>query len=75
VRSLTIQNLEASMLGEPVLIPAMPEPLRELFAKHPVPSPGKQPDPAASENAARAIVTDFTHRAWRRPVNRRRLTG
>jgi mono/diheme cytochrome c family protein len=67
-RSLTIQNLEASMLGEPVLIPPMPAPVRELFTKHPVPSPGKPPDPAASENAARAIVADFTHRAWRRPV-------
>ena len=68
VRSLTIQNLEASVLGEPVLIPPMPAPLRELFAKHPVPSAVKPPDAASSANAARAIVADFTHRAWRRPV-------
>jgi hypothetical protein len=68
VRSLTIQNLEASILGEPVLIPPMPAPVRELFAKHPAPSAGTQADSAATEKSARAIVTDFTHRAWRRPV-------
>ena len=65
VRSLTVQNLEVSTLGEPVLTPAMPEALQAIFAKHPVPSAAK---PADASKAARAIVTDFTHRAWRRPV-------
>jgi mono/diheme cytochrome c family protein len=68
VRSLTIQNLEVSNPGEPVLTPAMPGPLREIFAKHPVPPAETRPESAASEEAARAILSDFTHRAWRRPV-------
>jgi hypothetical protein len=68
MRSLTIQDLEASILGEPVIIPPLPPPVRELFAKHPVPTAGAHPAAAAIEEAARAIVTDFTHRAWRRPV-------
>jgi hypothetical protein len=67
-RSLTIQNLEVSNLGEPVLTPAMPEPLREIFAKHQIPTAGSRPESDASEDAARAILADFTHRAWRRPV-------
>jgi mono/diheme cytochrome c family protein len=69
VRSLTIQNLEASVLGVPVLIPPMPAPVRELFAKHPLPSAGMATAAAAPEDAARGIVADFTHRAWRGPVD------
>jgi mono/diheme cytochrome c family protein len=69
VRSLTIQNLEASVLGVPVLIPPMPAPVRELFAKHPLPPAGMPAAGASPEDAARGIVADFTHRAWRGPVD------
>jgi len=75
-RSLTIQNLEVVNLSEPVLTPPMPAPLQEIFSRHPVPAktPGllarifRGQSESPRDQAARAILGDFTRRAWRRPV-------
>jgi hypothetical protein len=59
-RNLIIQNLEVSDLSAPVVTPEKPAPLAELFARA---------APVKDETArARAIVSTFTRRAWRRPV-------
>lgn len=63
-RNLIVQYLEVSALGEQVLIPPMPEPMRQFFAKYDAPA-SKAMTPAAK---ARAILADFTRRAWRGPV-------
>jgi hypothetical protein len=76
LRSLTVQNLEVSSLGETVPPPPLPAPLRELFARHQVDlavgaaaAGGKTPPtPAPAADTARAILADFTRRAWRGPV-------
>ena len=57
-RNLFLQNLEVADLSSPVLTPPIPAPLAALFARH----------PSADAAAARAILTDFTRRAWRRPA-------
>ena len=76
-RSLTVQNLEVVNLSEPVLTPPMPAPLQEIFAKHTTPAKkpgllgrifGGASGASAKDKAARAILTDFTRRAWRRPL-------
>jgi hypothetical protein len=63
-RNLTIQNLEVADLASPVLTPPIPAPLAKLFAKH-GPTTGSPTDEATS---ARAILAEFTRRAWHRPV-------
>ncbi len=75
-RSLTIQNLEVVNLSEPVVTPAMPAPLQEIFAKYTAPKRpgllgrvfGRSAKPALNAETARAIMADFTRRAWRRPA-------
>ncbi len=59
-RNLIIQSLEVSDLSAPVVTPEKPAPIAELFA-HAASAKGE----AAK---ARAVVTRFTRRAWRRPV-------
>src|ERR1051326_8022085 len=81
-RNLIVQNLEVAQLGEPVVIPPIPEPVRELIARH-APAPaakagffaklvGKTPraDLLTQTDAARGVITDFAHRAWRDAQNR-----
>ncbi len=58
-RNLIIQNLEVADLSAPVLPPAVPPALDELFARH---------QSEATDTAARGIVGDFARRAWRRPL-------
>ena len=53
VRQLHVDHLEVVGIDEPSPIPAMPEPVRRLMTKKP---------------NARAVLADFAHRAWRRPV-------
>ncbi len=75
VRNLIIQNLEVANLSEPVLTPEKPEPIAQLFAAA-TPKPvtglarifGGKPRSADPSVAARAILTQFARRAWRRPV-------
>lgn len=75
-RNLVLQNVEVSVLGEPVLVPPMPEPLFAVFAKHgaaPAASPVLATGTPALQSpptteTARAILTDFSRRAWRGPV-------
>lgn len=76
-RNLIVQHLEVALVGEPVLIPPPPEPVRELFTKHQQPTPkpgffarlaGKAPPPRAPAEIARSIVGDFARRAWRGPL-------
>ncbi len=57
-RNLFLQNLEIADLSSPGLTPPIPAPLAVLFDRH----------PSADANAARAILTAFTRRAWRRPA-------
>jgi mono/diheme cytochrome c family protein len=52
-RRLVLQHLEFADLSAPVLTPQKPAPIAELFARH-----GED---------ARAIVSAFARRAWRRP--------
>jgi hypothetical protein len=54
VRDLHVQSVEVVALDEPSPIPAMPDPMRRLLSKKP---------------NARAVLADFAHRAWRRPVS------
>jgi hypothetical protein len=68
-RSLTIQNLEITNPSEGALPPPMPQPLREIFDRHLKNNVASNKTP----EAARAILTDFTRRAWRRPVQRGEL--
>jgi hypothetical protein len=59
-RNLIIQSLEVSDLSAPVVTPAKPAPIAELFAHAPS---------ASDEKAkARGIIAPFTRRAWRRAV-------
>lgn len=58
-RRLVIHHLEVSDFSSPVLTPPVPAPLAEIFARHIAKPPA---------DAARAILGDFTLRAWRRPV-------
>ncbi|HEX2851642.1 MAG TPA: DUF1592 domain-containing protein [Opitutaceae bacterium] len=76
-RNLIVQHLEVASLGEPVLIPPPPAPLRELFTKHSTPPAkpglfarlaGKAPKSSTPAEAARNIIGDFARRAWRGPV-------
>ena len=75
-RNLVIQNLEVANSSEPVLIPEKPAPVARLFAEATAGKPasslarvfGGKPRPADPTVAARAILTQFTRRAWRRPV-------
>jgi mono/diheme cytochrome c family protein len=76
-RNLIVQHLEVALVGEPVLIPPLPEPVRELFTKHTqLPSKtgvlshlaGKAPAARAPAEIARGVVGDFARRAWRGPV-------
>jgi hypothetical protein len=53
IRNLHVVHLEVAALDEPSPIPPLPEPMRRLLSK--------KPD-------ARAILTDFATKAWRRPV-------
>ena len=60
-RNLYVQHFEVVELSAPPLSPPMTEPMRRLFAKH---------APAAKDagvTQARALLQDFTRRAWRRP--------
>ncbi len=61
-RNLIIQNLEVAVLSEPVLTPEKPAPLARIFAKAGNSSSRK---PGAT---AQRILSEFTRRAWRRPV-------
>ncbi|HWA08397.1 MAG TPA: DUF1592 domain-containing protein [Opitutaceae bacterium] len=77
VRNLIVQNLEVVDLSAPVITPAKPAPVEELFAKYTAPKKpgllgrvfGQTARPAQNAAAARAIVTDFTRRAWRHPAD------
>jgi hypothetical protein len=57
-RNLFLQSLEVADLSSPPVIPPVPAPLAALVARH----------PSADATAARAILADFTRRAWRRPA-------
>ncbi len=57
-RNLFLQHLEVADLSSPPVIPPLPTPLAALVARH----------PSADAPAARAILADFTRRAWRRPA-------
>lgn len=77
-RNLIVQNLEVSLLGEPVVTPPMPDPIREFFTKYqPAPAAkpglfsklkGKSAKPSPAADGARGILADFARRAWRGPV-------
>jgi hypothetical protein len=78
-RNLIVQNLEIARVGEPVPIPAMPEPVRELFTKfQPQPAAksgvsklagkGKPAKTISPNDSAREILAAFARRAWRGPV-------
>ncbi len=79
-RNLIVDYLEISSLTEPARLPDRPQAIQALFAKAATPAPltgiggvfarmtgRKAPTPASAEQA-RVIITDFTRRAWRRPV-------
>jgi mono/diheme cytochrome c family protein len=57
-RRLVLQHLEIADLSSPAVVPPIPPPLAELFARH------RQ---IVEPERARAIVADFARRAWRRP--------
>jgi len=61
-RNLFVQHFEVVELSAPPLAPPMTEPMRRLFAKH---AP-KSAD--AGETQARAMLQEFSRRAWRRPA-------
>jgi hypothetical protein len=68
-RNLYVQYVEVVDPSSPALAPPMTEPLRRLFVQYagPKATVGNAPvphDPAA----ARALLADFTRRAWRRPL-------
>ena len=67
-RQLIIQHLEVSDPSQPVLVPAKPQPLAELFAGV-GPKPATGIESPSDEAAARNILGRFTRRAWRRPVH------
>jgi hypothetical protein len=67
-RRLIIQHLEVSDPAQPVIVPAKPQPLAELFAGI-APKPAMGIEGPSDEAAARAILGRFTRRAWRRPVH------
>lgn len=79
-RNLIIQNLEVVDLSSAVLTPAKPAPLEELFARH-APTAKKSlfgkaaVKPSDETAAARAILTDFIRRAWRRPAQPMEVDG
>jgi hypothetical protein len=60
-RNLFVQHFEVVELSAPPLSAPMTEPVRRLFAKY---AP-KATDAGAAE--ARALLQDFSRRAWRRP--------
>jgi hypothetical protein len=62
-RNLYLQNLEVADLSSPVVTPPLPPPLAQLFERHPATGDGKR-----DATAARALLVDFTRRAWRRPA-------
>jgi Protein of unknown function (DUF1592)/Protein of unknown function (DUF1588)/Protein of unknown function (DUF1587)/Protein of unknown function (DUF1595)/Protein of unknown function (DUF1585)/Planctomycete cytochrome C len=61
-RNLFVQNLEVADLSQPVITPEKPAPIAKLFAQT-----GKTPE-GKQTAAARKIMSQFTRRAWRRPV-------
>ncbi|MEO7413053.1 MAG: DUF1592 domain-containing protein, partial [Opitutaceae bacterium] len=77
-RNIIVQNLEVALVGEQVLTPEIPAPVRELFARHnalPSAQAGTAPSSTArtseanqAPDAARAILADFARRAWRGPL-------
>jgi len=60
-RNLIIQHFEIVELSAPPLSPPMTEPVRRLFAKF---APTAKD---AGDAQARALLADFSRRAWRRP--------
>jgi hypothetical protein len=64
-RALVVNHLEVVGLNEPQALPAMPEPIKNLFIAA---KAGAQTTPEAQATAARKIVADFAYKAWRRPV-------
>ena len=76
-RNLIVQHLEVSQLGESVLIPPMPDPVRDLFVKRSAPAAkpgllarlaGNEAKAATPAENARNILAEFSRRAWRGPV-------
>jgi mono/diheme cytochrome c family protein len=81
-RNLIFQHLEVAAIGEPVLIPPLPDPLRELFTRHQPPAAkpgllariaGQTPKAISATETARGIVGDFARRAWRSPITAEEL--
>jgi mono/diheme cytochrome c family protein len=67
-RNLYVQDFEIVDLASPPLPRPMTPPMRELFVKHAGPAAAVTNVPIAHDaNVARAILAEFTRRAWRRP--------
>jgi hypothetical protein len=64
-RNIHLQNFEVVELAASPLSPPMTEPMRALFAKH---APAKDVAAEVQATQARALLAEFTHRAWRRPL-------
>jgi hypothetical protein len=60
-RNLFLQSLEVADLSSPVVIPPIPAPLAALF-------PDRSSGALTDDAAARAIISAFATRAWRRPI-------
>lgn len=64
-RNLIVRSLESATLGEAVLPPSPPAPIAQLFAAALI---REKSPPTGNLATARAILTPFARRAWRRPV-------
>jgi hypothetical protein len=79
-RTLTVQNLEVVDLSSPVVTPPLPRPLQQMFDQYTAPAAkpgvlglvdrvvGRRPRAVEDARSARAILSTFARRAWRRPV-------
>lgn len=67
-RNLYVQDFEVVDLGSPPLPPPMTAPMLELFVKHAGPAAAVTNAPIEHDaKVARALLAEFTGRAWRRP--------
>jgi Protein of unknown function (DUF1587)/Protein of unknown function (DUF1595)/Planctomycete cytochrome C len=79
-RNLIIDYLEVASLSDPAQLPPKPEPIQRLFTQAATPPQptglpgllakvtGRKPPVPPPAAQARAIIANFTRRAWRRPV-------
>ncbi|MDQ3441221.1 MAG: DUF1592 domain-containing protein, partial [Planctomycetota bacterium] len=68
-RNVYVQQLEIVDLSAAPLPPPMTSPVRELFVKHAGQAAGvSNAEVRADAQVARALLKEFTYKAWRRPV-------